>query len=416
MKKFQRLFAILAALMLLVAACGDSDSSDDASDDSSTEEAGESAAPDGEPIKIGVLTSLTGPFTSWGLHVEAGAVMAAEDLNDAGGVDGRPIEVIVADDQSDPEEAVVQMEHLIEEGVVAIAGTISSGVGGATSPVAEESQVPLFLSKAGSDALLTEDSRYTFRTCIPAGPMLAIPWASYATEQDFTKVGSVIADYGWGQSFLTASENVFGGANLELQSEIAPVGEQDYSTYLRALDEFGPDMILATGHPPGAGAILAQAADLGLDVNVTGPGSSLTAVMEAAGDTAIGRYADHSCADYFSDSYAELATRYVADTGLGFMEDDAIAMYAVVNIVATAVGDGADDPTSIADAVRAGTYDMPGMAYPLSWTDWGELSAASMLLVEVGEGPAPDGLNDAGEWWPVELSRSGELEPYVPGS
>ena len=98
MKKFQRLFAILAALMLLVAACGDSDSSsDDASDESGTDEAGESAAPDGEPIKIGVLTSLTGPFTSWGLHVEAGATMAAEDLNDAGGIDGRPVEVIVAD-------------------------------------------------------------------------------------------------------------------------------------------------------------------------------------------------------------------------------------------------------------------------------------------------------------------------------
>ena len=257
--------------------------------------------------------------------------MAADDINSAGGVDGRMIEIISADDQSDAEEAVVQYERLLEEGVVAVAGTISSGVGAATAGLAEEAQVPLFFSKSGSDALLTQSSRYTFRTCLPAGPMNAIPWGQYAQDQGFTKVGQIIADYAWGQSFKTAAEGVFGEAGIELKTEVAPVPETDFTTYLRSLDEFGPELILATGHPPGSGPILAQAADLGIDVNVAGPGSSLTAVMEAAGDTAVGRYADHSCADYFSDDYAELATRYVADTGLGFMEDDAVAMYAVVN-------------------------------------------------------------------------------------
>ncbi|MEM9560977.1 MAG: ABC transporter substrate-binding protein [Actinomycetota bacterium] len=413
MKHSLRWLAVLVAVALLGAACGDD--SDESSGDEESDAAGTDAASD-DPIRIGILTSLTGPFTSWGLHVEAGAVLAADDINADGGIDGRMVEVIVVDDQSDPEEGVVQMERLIEDGVVAIAGTISSGVGGATSPLAESSEVPLFFSKAGSDALLTQDSRYTFRTCLPAGPMLAVPWADYANEQGFTRVGSMIADYGWGQSFLAASETVFGGAGLELQSEIAPVGEQDFSTYLRSITDFEPELLLATGHPPGAGAILAQAADLGIDVNVTGPGSSLTAVMEAAGDTAFGRYADLSCADYFSDSYAELAARYVAETGLGFMEDDAVAMYAVVNIVAEAAGEVGDDPVAIADTIRAASYDMPGMAYTLSWTEWGELAESTLLLVEMGAGPAPDGLNEAGEWWPEILTESAPLEPYVPGS
>ena len=429
--------AVLAALALLVGACGSDDDSADTSEESeSTAGAGEDAddseaasdsddagggedagaTPDGEPIKIGALTSLTGPFTSWGIHVEAGMQMAVDDINAAGGVDGRPLELVVADDQSDPEEGVVQMERLIEDGVVAISGTISSGVGGATSPVAEEVQVPLFFSKSGSDALLTEDSRYTFRTCLPAGPMLAKPWADYATEQGFTKVGSMIADYAWGQSFLAASEPVFAEASIELQSEVAPVPEQDFTTYLRSLDEFEPELLLAVGHPPGSGPILAQSADLGLDVNVVGPGSSLTAVMEAAGDTAIGRYADHSCADYFSDSYAELAARYVADTGLGFMEDDAVASYGVVTALADAIENVGDDPIAIAEYLHGQSYDTPGMAYPLSWTEWGELASAQMLLVEVGAGPPPEGLNEAGEWWPERLSLSEPLEPYVPGS
>jgi branched-chain amino acid transport system substrate-binding protein len=432
--------ALLAALALLASACGDSEESaddvaddveeaaDDATDadadaeeeapaddaeesDDATEEAG-----DGEPIKIGALTSLTGPFTSWGLHVEAGLQMAADDINAAGGVDGRMIEIIVADDQSDAEEATVQFERLLEEGVVAVAGTISSGVGAATAGLAEENQVPLFFSKAGSDALLTADSRYTFRTCLPAGPMNAIPWAQYAQDRGFGKVGQIIADYAWGQSFKTAAEGVFGEAGIELQTEVAPVPEQDFTTYLRSLDEFGPELLLATGHPPGTGPILAQAADFGLDVNVAGPGSSLTAVLEAAGDTAIGRYADHSCADYFSDDYAELATRYVADTGLGFMEDDAVAMYAVVNAVADAVANVGDDPAAMAEYLHGQSYDSPGMAYPLAWTEWGELAQAQLVLISVNAGPAPEGLNAAGDWWVDELFTSEPLEPYVPGS
>ncbi|MDH4279105.1 MAG: ABC transporter substrate-binding protein [Acidimicrobiia bacterium] len=431
--------ALLAALALLAAACGSSGESDDATDTSDdtaestdettadttadeaeettddTADAGDAEAA-GEPIKIGALTSLTGPFASWGLHVEAGMKMAADDINAAGGVDGRMIEIISADDQSDAEEAVVQYERLLEEGVVAVAGTISSGVGAATAGLAEEAQVPLFFSKSGSDALLTQSSRYTFRTCLPAGPMNAIPWGQYAQDQGFTKVGQIIADYAWGQSFKTAAEGVFGEAGIELKTEVAPVPETDFTTYLRSLDEFGPELILATGHPPGSGPILAQAADLGIDVNVAGPGSSLTAVMEAAGDTAVGRYADHSCADYFSDDYAELATRYVADTGLGFMEDDAVAMYAVVNLLAEAVASVGDDPVAIAEYLHGASYDSPGMAYPLEWTEWGELAQSQLVLVTVTAGPAPEGLNDAGDWWVEELFTSDPIPPYEPAS
>lgn len=411
-RSFLKLLCVFASLALIASACGSSDDDASSSDTDPAASDGESS----DPIKIGVLTSLTGPFTSWGLHVEAGMQLAADDVNADGGVNGRMIELVVADDQSDPEEAAIQFERLIEEGVVAVAGTISSGVGGSTTLIAEESQVPLFLSKAGSDALLTEDSRYTFRTCLPAGPMLALPWVQYANDSGYSKVGQMIADYAWGQSFLAASEGAFGESGIELQSEVAPVPETDFTTYLRSLDEFGPDLLLATGHPPGSGTILAQAADLGLDVSVAGPGSSMTAVLEAAGDTAIGRYADHSCADYFSDSYAELATRYIADSGLGFMEDDAVAMYNVVKAVAEAVEEVGDDRSAIAEWLHSNSIAGAGMAYPLAWTEWGELAEAQMLLVEVNAGPAPDGLNEAGDWWVEKLFLSEPLVPYKPGS
>lgn len=445
-KTGRTLLAILLALALVAAACGgddDGDSADEGSDGTTPEETtdegaddeamadesadddamaedegadDEAAAPTGEPIKIGSLTSLTGPFTPWGTQVSAGMQMAVDDINAAGGVGGRPLELVIVDDQSDAEEAVDQMNRLVEEGVVAVGGTISSGVGAALTGIAEAEQIPLFLSKSGSEAILTPDSRYTFRTCLPAAPMVADMWVQYAESEGFTKVGQVVADYAWGQAFKGASEGAFDALGIEYLTEVAPVPEQDFTTYLRSVDDFAPDLLLATGHPPGSGAILAQAADLGLEVNVSGPASSLTAVMEAAGDTAFGRYADNSCADYFSDDYADLAARYITDYDRTFMEDDAVAGYGVVTALAEAIGEGGDDPVAISEYLHANTFDTPGMAYDLAWTEWGELTGSTQLLVEVGEGPAPEGLNAAGDWWPVELFRTSPLEPYDPGA
>ncbi len=441
--------ALFAVFALLAASCGDDDdtSADDTSDDAGDDgddsddtaaedddldaddeepaDDGDDAEPadDGddaepvntEPIKIGSLTSLTGPFTAWGIHSSAGMQLAVDEINAAGGVDGRMLELIIVDDQSDAEEGVLQMERLHEDGVIAVGGAISSGVGQATTLVAEEAGIPLFLSKAGSSAILTTDSRYTFRTCLPAAPMLATPWAAYASEQGFTRVGAIIADYAWGQSFKSAAENAFGEiAEIELKVEVAPVPEQDFTTYLRSLDDFDPELILATGHPPGTGPILLQSADLGFDANVSGPSASLSAVMEGVGDVGVGRYVDYSCADYFGDSYADLAQRYIASSGLGFMEDDAVAGYGVVTMLAEAVREVGDDPGAIAEYLHGATFELDGMAAPVSWTEWGELATSQLLLIEVGPGPAPDGLNESGDWWPEKLFLSEPLDPFVP--
>ena len=184
-------------------------------------------------------------------------------------------------------------------GAVAVGGIISSDVGLATARVAEELQTPLFLVKAGSEAILTRDSRYTFRTCIPSAPMVAGPIAQYVQQEGLTKVGAIVADYAWGQAIRAALEAAFAELEgVELQIEVAPVPEQDFTTYLRNLEAFGPELLVATGHPPGSGAITVQSADLGLDIPVTGAYSPLAAVVSGAGDAAIGRFSDFDCADY----------------------------------------------------------------------------------------------------------------------
>ena len=388
-----------------------------ATEPAATETSGAAAeAPSGEPIIIGTLTSLTGPFTPWGVQARDGMQLAVDEINAAGGVAGRPLQLSVVDDESNPEAGTSGIERLIEEGAVAVGGIISSDVGLATARVAEELETPLFLVKAGSEAILTQDSRYTFRTCIPSAPMVADPIAQYVQEQGLTKIGAIVADYAWGQAFRAALESAFADVEgVELQIEVAPVPEQDFTTYLRNLESFGPDLLVATGHPPGSGAITVQSADLGLDIPVTGAYSPLAAVVGGAADAAIGRYSDFDCADYASAEYQELALRYLASSDNTFMEDDAVAGYGIVQMVAQAVEAVGDDPVAIAEYLHSETFDLPGYPYDMSWTEWGEMAAAQPVFSVIGPGPAPEGVNEAGEWYPETLILSDPLEPYVPG-
>jgi branched-chain amino acid transport system substrate-binding protein len=446
MKRWRSVFLLLvAALVLVVAGCagGETPGATEEAAPEPTEEAApepteeaapepteeaapeptEEAAPEpteeaasSEPIKIGQLSDLTSTFTPWGVQVRDGMALAAQEINEAGGINGRMIEIIVQDSENDGDIGVDRFERLVEEGVVAVGGVLSSGVGAPVAPVAEELQIPLFLVKSGTEAALTADSRYTFRTCLPAAPMTAGPILQYAQEQGFTKVGAIVADYPWGHSFESAMENTFEGSGIEYTIEVAPVPPStDFTPFVRAMADFDSDMIVATGHPPGNAAIVTLSADL-YDVPVTGAWIPPDLAVGGLQDLAIGRYSDFACADYLGDSYADLARRYLAFSDNQFMSDDAVAGYGIVTMIAEAVEAVGDDPTAIAEYLHANSFDLPGYAHTMSWTEWGELAESQPNFTIISAGPAPEGLNEAGDWWFELLTHSEPLVPYEPGS
>jgi branched-chain amino acid transport system substrate-binding protein len=423
MKLRRTIFLLLfAAFALVLVACG-GDATPEATEEAApqpteaSEPAEETEEPAStEPIKIGQLSDLTSTFTPWGLNVRDGMALAAQEINEAGGVDGRMIELIVQDSENDGEIGVDRFDRLVEDGVVAVGGILSSGVGAPVAATAEELQVPVFLVKSGTEAALTMDSRFSFRTWLPAAPMTAGPVLQYAQEQGFTKVGAIIADYPWGQSFAAAMESTFEGSGIEYTIEVAPVPPTtDFTPFVRAMADFEAELIVATGHPPGNAAIVTLSSELH-DVPVTGAWIPPDLAVGGLQDLAIGRYTDFACADYTSDSYADLARRYLAFSDNAFMSDDAVAGFAIVQMIAEAVGEVGDDPVAIADYIRSHEFNMPGYAHPLSWTEWGELAASAPVFTLINEGPAPEGVNEAGDWWFEVLTRSDPLEPYVPGS
>jgi hypothetical protein len=75
-----------------------------------------------------------------------------------------------------------------------------------------------------------------------------------------------------------------------------------------------------------------------------------------------------------------------------------------------------DDPVAIAEYLHGQTYELEGYAHPMAWTEWGELAQSQPIFTIISAGPAPEGLNEAGDWWFELLTQSEPLEPYVPGS
>jgi branched-chain amino acid transport system substrate-binding protein len=379
----------------------------------STAYGGSSAA---APVKLGVLTSLTGNFAPWGIQFRAGAALAVNEINRKGGVKGQLLNLSVADDQSIPNGGIDGFRKLTQESdVVAVGGVVGSNVGLATGRLAEQAEVPLFLLRAGDDKILTTQSRYTFRTCLPPAQEDGPPILDVAQERGVKSVGAIVADYAWGQAFKKALQDAFAGQSaVKLNVQVAPLPATDFTPYLRALGNVG--LIVATGHPPGGGAILAQAGQLGMKAPVIGAYSPFTLTAKAAGSAAYGRWADFKCMNVASKAYRALAKRYLRTFPQnGFFEDEALQGYAYVKIIAEAVGAVGADPKKIAAYVHSHTFNIPGYGFPLKWTAWGEMVGPTPFLTVLTKGPAPDAaLNKAGEWWPRNLSKSKPLTPYRP--
>jgi branched-chain amino acid transport system substrate-binding protein len=382
---------------------------------------GASGSAQGAPIRIGALTPLTGPFAPWGIQVRAGMALAVNEINRSGGIkgrgQGRRLNLVVADDQSVNTTAAVDGFRRLtqQDNVVSVGGIIGSPIALATTRLAEESRVPLFLTKAGNNEILTTSSRYTFRTCLPAAAMVAQSVVQLAQRREIRNVGVVIADYAWGQSFKSSLEDAADSAsNIDFNVQVAPLPTTNFTPYLRSMQ--GVSLLVATGHPPGAGAILAQAGQLGIKAPVVGAYSPYGLTVRNAGSAAYGVWSDFKCMATASKSYKTLAKRYLRTFPQnGFMEDDALSGYAYVKVVAEAIRNVGTNRQRIAAYVHANTFTIPGYAFPLRWTAWGELNRPTVQFAVLTRGPAPErGLNVGADWWPRVLFKSQPLTPYRP--
>ncbi len=366
-------------------------------------------------IKFGFVSSLSGPFAPWGVLARDGMKMAIDELNEKGGVLGRKLELVERDDKNSPHEGITALRYLVErEGIVAAGGVISSDVGLALSREAETLKVPYFLTMSGSHAILKKDSRYTFRTCLPAAPANMEAVASMIKANRYARIGVIVADYAWGHSLREAVESLIKPlAGVSTQIEVAPVPEKDFTPYLRKLQGLDPELIIATGHPPGGPTITRQAVELGMKAQIIGPWYPTEFMPQRAGEAVFGRYVDFSCVDFEHPAYRQLAERYFRSYKRLF-DNNGFSGYVMVKLTADAVQrTRSTDPRTIAEAIRKGSFEQPGYGWALSYTEWGEMNVAKPLLYTYEKGD-PGAINPGATWRPKVIFRSPAVRPYVP--
>ena len=200
------------------------------------------AAATGEPIKVGIVTSLSGPLQSYGqMYLDAFEVGLDYATDGTGQVNGRPIEVTTSDDGGDPAKAASAATELIGNGTTILAGSASSGVGLQVAPLAAENQV-LFISGPAATDGLTGVNRYTFRSGRQSYQDVKTA-ASFLPDLQGKKVTVFAQDNAFGQANVAAVTAVFGGGGATVTPLLVPATATDLVPFAKQAADAGSDLL-----------------------------------------------------------------------------------------------------------------------------------------------------------------------------
>ena len=300
MKKWLVLALALAMVMsVALTGCGGG-STDGGSEESDT-------------IKIGVNYELSGAVATYGQSSVDGIKLAIDEINAAGGVLGKQIELVQMDNKSDAAEVVsVATRLMTEEGVVAVLGPATSGDFKAEIPIAAENGIPVLSGSATAndvtvdykDGAIVEGTakEYAFRICFSAD-FQGVAMANYAAKNLGAKKVAVVqdksSDYaeGLAASFISTFQSL--GGEIVAQ-EAYTSGDTDFNAILTSLAGKDFDAIWLPGYYQEVGLIIKQARALGIDVPVLGAdGFDSPVLTELAGADAL-----HDV--YYSNHYSSL--------------------------------------------------------------------------------------------------------------
>lgn len=228
----------------------------------------------GTPIRLGVIAPLSGPGTSYGLGIKQGAEMAIDEINKAGGITGRQIQLILVDDASNPAQSVTAMQRLVsQEAVDLIVGAWGSSQVLANMEVVERAGVPYIVVGATNPRITSPNNKWTFRV-IQTDSIQAREIATAAVQALGMKRIAVFNDsndYGVGNrdAFLAALDSL-NQKPVEIQAY--QTADKDFTAQLTRIKGANPDGLAIFGTLPAAPAIMNQARDLGITARFIGTG------------------------------------------------------------------------------------------------------------------------------------------------
>jgi len=305
-----------------------------------------------ESIPIGEFSSMTGATAAFGTSCHDGITLAADEVNAAGGVLGRPVRIFLEDDQSKHEEVPAVITRLIDRHkVVALLGEIASSRSLAAAPLAQRARIPM-ISPSSTNPRVTEAGEFIFRMCY-LDDFQGSAMARFARRTLGLSKGAVLrdirSDYSMGLAdFFSQEFRNLGGTVLadEKYSE----GESDFRAQLTKIKSLAPEFIFVPGYYADAAKIARQARDLGITVPLLGgDGWESSKLFEIGGEAIEGCfYSNH----YFQDDPRREIRDFVGSfaSRFGYTPDSVAALsYDAMKLLADAMGRAG---TTDGDAVR----------------------------------------------------------------
>lgn len=285
MKKFT---LMLLGLSFLITACG-------GEKEATTKKTDEAAT-----IKIGGLGPLTGPLAIYGVTATNGSKLAFEEINKNGGILGKQVEFVLFDEKGDSTEAVTAYNRLVDEGVVALVGDITSKPSLAVAEIAAQDNMPM-ITPTGTQFNITEAGPNVFRVCF-TDPYQGVILANLAKNNLKANTVAIMvnnsSDYSDGvtEAFIKEAERL--GLKIVAKEGYAE-GDKDFRAQLTKVAATNPDVLLVPDYYEQVALITTQAREVGVKSTFIGP-DGWDGVAKALDSSAYGAVEN----SYFTNHYS----------------------------------------------------------------------------------------------------------------
>ncbi len=318
----------------------------------------------GDTIRLGEYASLTGKEAGFGQSSHRGTLLAVEEINAAGGVLGRQLELITEDNQTKPGESATVAKKLISrDRVVALLGEVASGRSLEAAPIAQAARIPM-IAPAATNPKVTETGDYIFRVCF-IDPFQGTAMARFALDtlkvRRVAIASSVSSAYSVGLAQFFKETFAAGGGEIAAEQRFSE-GDKDFRAQLTAIRAAGVEAVFVPAYYTEAALLVRQARELGMTIPfLGGDGWEAPQLLEIGGDALNGcYYSTHFSAEDTAPRAAEFVRRYRerwnGETPGAFAALGYDSVYVLVDAIRRA---GTTDGPALRDAL-ATTKNFPG--------------------------------------------------------
>lgn len=245
------------------------------------------------PIRIGVVTPLSGTYAPIGAQVKMGLELALAEINQAGGIMGRKVELLYEDEEANPQVAVQKAEKLFQQSKVDfLTGTVNSGSTLAVGQVAERNDKLIATTVSFSDAITGDKcSPNVFRVNAKAGQQSVALAEWLAKDKPGASLFLLGPDYEMGRSTVAAFKDAASQRGIKANGELfAPLDSKDYSSYFGQIRAARPQVFYTSTAGNDTVRLFSQLTEYGINKNVTMIGVS--GAITAQNIKAIGKNAE----------------------------------------------------------------------------------------------------------------------------